>query len=260
MAALAAGVPGVAGAHWTAPAVWAGPDRLDPVASVCAPAPGTGTLGRGPSGAVTAIGTCGSVDPFRPAVTLATARTLSAAPASACGTGWPEESARGTGWPHASPQPGGMAGLRTGSPSRHDVSCGLSGRSGAVSLARDFARAAVRDWGLPELCDDVTFVVSELVTNALRHGLAGAPGRVAPACAATGGGWPAAPIGLRLMLRPSDLICMVADPGAGVPERSDPGWYAEGGRGLHVVESCSDQWGWDRIADGGKVVWAAFCR
>ena len=174
----------------------------------------------------------------------------------------------GTGWPAAPPSGDGRA--RASSPSasapdhdhahrsaRRERTCPLADKLGSVPLARDFARATVRGWGLPELCDDVTSVVSELVTNALRYGLAGyafgAPGLDGPALRR-----PVAPIELRMMLRPADVICMVADPGAGVPEVGDPGYYAEGGRGLHVVASCSDRWGWDQLAGGGKVVWAAF--
>jgi hypothetical protein len=63
-----------------------------------------------------------------------------------------------------------------------------------------------------------------------------------------------------MMLRSADVVCMVADPGTGVPAVTEPGHFAEGGRGLQVVESCSDRWGWDPLTEGGKVVWAAFRR
>jgi anti-sigma regulatory factor (Ser/Thr protein kinase) len=191
---------------------------------------------------------------------------LGPAGASPCGTGWPSRSARGTGWPLGPPL-GAGSGAPAGRGSRHEVSCALAGQLGSVPLARDFARSAVHRWGLPELCDDVMSVVSELVTNALRYGL-DAPGSVVPGPApsgpeagireASGSGWPTAPIELRLRLRQADVICMVADPGTGIPVRSEPGGYSESGRGLHVVESCSDQWGWDPLAGGGKIVWAAF--
>ena len=177
---------------------------------------------------------------------------------SPCGTGWPDGPPRGTGGPLAS-KPSASADERDQAhrSTRRECTCPLAGKLGSVPLARDFARETVRGWGLPELCDDVTSVVSELVTNALRYGLAGhafgAPGLDGPAPRR-----PGAPIELRMTLRSADVICMVADPGAGAPALSEPGNYAEGGRGLHVVESCSDRWGWDHLADGGKVVWAAF--
>ena len=46
----------------------------------------------------------------------------------------------------------------------------------SVTAARHFAVSRLADWGMPELADDVGLVVSELVTNALRH--SGTPLRV----------------------------------------------------------------------------------
>ncbi|MDQ2874239.1 MAG: ATP-binding protein, partial [Actinomycetota bacterium] len=48
----------------------------------------------------------------------------------------------------------------------------------AVRAARAFTRATLQDWELADRCDDITLVVSELLTNALEH----APARP--------GGWP----------------------------------------------------------------------
>ena len=42
-----------------------------------------------------------------------------------------------------------------------------------VRAARDFAVATVQRWGAAGCADDVAIVVSELVTNALRHALPG---------------------------------------------------------------------------------------
>lgn len=248
------------------------------VPGMTGPAIGTGPAGgTGPGsvrGAAAALGLAETLDP------IGTPAALGPAGASPCGTGWPSRSSRGTGWPLGPPL-GSGSGAPSGRGSRHEVRCALTGQLGSVPLARDFARSAVHRWGLPDLCDDVTSVVSELVTNALRYGLY-APGSAVPGPApsgreagpevrgpeagspeaggpeASGSGWPAGPIELRLRLRQADVICMVADPGTGIPVRSEPGSYAEGGRGLHVVESCSDQWGWDPLAGGGKIVWAAF--
>lgn len=184
---------------------------------------------------------------------------------SPCGTGWPEGPRRGTGWPGGSALPAAVpAGGQARPSARRERACALAGQLGSVPVARDFARATVRGWGLPELTDDVASVVSELVTNALRYGLAGHMALIevdeGPAAPAEADGGPVAPIEVRLMLRPADVLCMVADPGAGVPALTEAGHYAEGGRGLHVVASCSDRWGWDQLAGGGKVVWAAFRR
>ena len=114
-------------------------------------------------------------------------------------------------------------------------------------IARDFARTTLADWTLCPLAEDTTVVVSELVTNALRHGLRGAPHSTQA--------WP---IQLVLLRHDRRLLTAVTDPGDGVPTPSDPGDFAENGRGLHVVEAISSTWGWARLATGGKAVWAAF--
>ncbi|HET7312290.1 MAG TPA: GAF domain-containing protein [Mycobacteriales bacterium] len=102
------------------------------------------------------------------------------------------------------------------------------------------ARAIVSDvlhrWHLAELDDAATLLVSELVTNGVRH----------------------AGTGMRLVLTrqsPSQVRIAVTDkaPEADIrPRRSDNS--AEGGRGLFLVEHLSS--GWGSVADGaGKTVW-----
>ena len=120
------------------------------------------------------------------------------------------------------------------------------GRSQSSS-ARDFARETLAAWGLAHLCDDVTRAVSELVTNAQHHGL--------PHSAHAR--W-ARPIRLCLTMQPTQVVCTVSDPGAGTPVLREPDCWREGGRGLQVVDSCSDRWGWHLLDGGGKVIWATF--
>jgi hypothetical protein len=55
----------------------------------------------------------------------------------------------------------------------------LAGQAGSVRVARDFTRATLRRWGVAERGQDVAMVVSELLTNALRHALP-APGDILP--------------------------------------------------------------------------------
>jgi len=130
---------------------------------------------------------------------------------------------------------------------REEAACALRGRPESVKLARAFAGETLTAWGLPGLCEDVTWVISELVTNALHHGLAhSARAR-----------W-ARPIRLRLTMQLAHVLCVVADPGAGAPAPREPDYWRECGRGLQVVGSCSDRWGWNALDSGGKVVWAAF--
>ncbi|MCO8305849.1 MULTISPECIES: ATP-binding protein [Streptomyces] len=130
------------------------------------------------------------------------------------------------------------------------VSCALPARYEAVKGARQFTGSTLRQWNLSELLDEVALVVSELVTNALRHALPGGP---AP-------GEPERPVRLHLMRGPSRLVCAVRDPSAVGPVAGETGCGEESGRGLHLVESFTDGWGWQPLADAtrGKIVWAVF--
>ncbi|MFE4089535.1 ATP-binding protein, partial [Streptomyces sp. YIM B13502] len=51
------------------------------------------------------------------------------------------------------------------------ASCALHARYEAVREARRFTRGTLDQWHLGDRFDDVCLVVSELVTNALRHAL-----------------------------------------------------------------------------------------
>jgi Histidine kinase-like ATPase domain len=116
----------------------------------------------------------------------------------------------------------------------------------AVPAARDFAVATMHRWGAAERSGDVAVVVSELLTNALRHALPG-PGQARPRRA----------VRLGLMQPGPCVLCVVADPSRTPPVPKQPGSFAETGRGLHVVGAVSDNWGY-ALGDRGKVVWAMF--
>ena len=124
------------------------------------------------------------------------------------------------------------------------LSCSLAPLAESARRARDFTRAALRGWGMGNLDDMAVLVVSELVTNALRH-------------AVLSGQWMLGehPITLILLRRDAYLLCMISDPVSSGPVRVSPDAAAEGGRGLQIVESCSARWGWHPTATG-KVVWA----
>ncbi|MGP3968168.1 ATP-binding protein [Streptomyces sp. 6N223] len=121
--------------------------------------------------------------------------------------------------------------------------------------AREFTRATLQGWRLPEQFDAVALVVSELVTNALRHGVdRRRNGR--------NGEGPV--VELELMRYARRLICAVRDDSEAEPTKTGPDGVAdpvaESGRGLHLVDCFSDSWGWRPLTGErrGKIVWAVF--
>jgi anti-sigma regulatory factor (Ser/Thr protein kinase) len=115
----------------------------------------------------------------------------------------------------------------------------------AVRAARAFTRATLERWAIEDRRDDITVVVSELLTNALEH------------AAPRPGGWPVR-VGL-LQSRPGTaVLCAVADASTAPPVPVPPGHLSESGRGLHVIEEISDGWGYTTAPRRGKVVWATF--
>jgi anti-sigma regulatory factor (Ser/Thr protein kinase) len=132
------------------------------------------------------------------------------------------------------------------------ASCALPARYEAVREARQFTRGTLGQWEIGERFDDVCLVVSELVTNALRHGLPSNTPRT-----------PAQdpPVRLHLMRWTERLVCAVRDPSHDSPvAREAEDFSAESGRGLFLVDSFADSWGWHPLAGtlSGKVVWALF--
>jgi anti-sigma regulatory factor (Ser/Thr protein kinase) len=140
------------------------------------------------------------------------------------------------------------------------VSCTLSARHESVRHARDFTRSALHRWGLGGLFDDVALVASELVTNALRHAMgvqSAGCGRIAVPAQQSGQPVAIVPIRLSLVRRLPQVVCAVSDPSNQGPVARAADFSAESGRGLHLVDSFSDSWGWHPVA-AGKVVWALF--
>ncbi|MGI5137268.1 MULTISPECIES: ATP-binding protein [unclassified Streptomyces] len=108
---------------------------------------------------------------------------------------------------------------------------------GAVRTARAVVRGQLRTWGLDVLGDVAALLVSELVTNALRH----AKGPIGVRLARTDEGDPA-------------LLVEVSDPLPEPPHKRAAGHEDEDGRGLQLVAHSSRRWG-TRPADPGKTVW-----
>ncbi|MFF7647501.1 SpoIIE family protein phosphatase [Streptomyces canus] len=103
-----------------------------------------------------------------------------------------------------------------------------------VGRARAVVREQLHDWGLAKLADGAELMVSELVTNALRH----SHGR---------------PVELRLV-REDTLLCEVDDDDHELPNLLSAGPADEQGRGLRVVSTLAREWGASRTK-AGKTVW-----
>ncbi|HEV2370603.1 MAG TPA: ATP-binding protein [Streptosporangiaceae bacterium] len=121
----------------------------------------------------------------------------------------------------------------------------LGTASDSVGSGRQFVRDTLREWCLGDLTDVAELVASELVTNALRHGLPSA--RRSPI---------ERPVRLGLLGHAPYVLCTVTDPGCALPVLREVDLAAESGRGLTVVDACSVRWGWHPLDEGGKVVWA----
>jgi anti-sigma regulatory factor (Ser/Thr protein kinase) len=147
--------------------------------------------------------------------------------------------ARGERW-HDHAVPPARAGLNA-------VTRDLAAVPESVREAREFARDGLARWGLAAMCDDVGLVVSELVTNALRHAVGGADRFAGDT-----------PIRLGLLRTGGRLTCAVADPSDGVPMPGEADFVSQSGRGLYLVAAFSDSWSWTPLYGHGKVVWASF--
>jgi anti-sigma regulatory factor (Ser/Thr protein kinase) len=112
----------------------------------------------------------------------------------------------------------------------------------ATPAAPTAAREAIDDLaelrGLPQLAFDVRMLVSELVTNSVRHaGLTNTQ-----------------PIRLLLQLSPGTLRCEIHDPGPGFRPPQDPRPRSEGGGwGLYLVARLTQRWGIE--STNGTTVW-----
>jgi len=134
------------------------------------------------------------------------------------------------------------------------ASCPLDPGTTASGAARDFTRQILGSWGLLMLAEDAAVIVSELVTNALCHGIRDMDGPARDGPVRDG---PAHDrVELILLRRAGEMVCAVTDPGAGHPVLETPDPTAEAGRGLHVIEALAATWGWTRLDAHNKAVWA----
>jgi serine phosphatase RsbU (regulator of sigma subunit) len=104
----------------------------------------------------------------------------------------------------------------------------------AVAETRKNAVDQLAVWGLTDIAFVTELVVSEMVTNAIRHA--------------------APPIQLRL-IHDRNLICEVSDASNTAPHMRRARTYDEGGRGLLLVAHLTERWG-TRPTAKGKTIWA----
>ncbi|MGI5371581.1 SpoIIE family protein phosphatase [Streptomyces iakyrus] len=110
----------------------------------------------------------------------------------------------------------------------------LSADPSRVGEVRASAMRWLSDRGLDETGFAAELILSELITNAIRHG--------------------AAPIRVRLLYGRT-LICEVSDASNTAPHLRRAASTDEGGRGLFLVAQLSQSWG-TRYLPEGKVIWA----
>ncbi|MEU1448233.1 SpoIIE family protein phosphatase [Streptomyces mirabilis] len=116
----------------------------------------------------------------------------------------------------------------------HVVSWDLPADPAVVAEARRWAADQLTTWGMQDAAPTTELIVSELVTNAIRHAKA--------------------PIELRL-IRNAALICEVSDASSTAPHPRRARALDEGGRGLFLVGQLAERWG-TRHTLAGKTIWA----
>jgi anti-sigma regulatory factor (Ser/Thr protein kinase) len=104
----------------------------------------------------------------------------------------------------------------------------------AVPAGRRFVAARLEEWGCAQLTDTATLLTSEILTNAIVHGLG--------------------PVRLRVRYTDLEIAVIVSDRGwyRPQPRLADP--TDESGRGLSLLELLSTSWG-ARATPDGKDVW-----
>jgi anti-sigma regulatory factor (Ser/Thr protein kinase) len=107
----------------------------------------------------------------------------------------------------------------------------------AAGLARQATHDSLCDWGLEQLEEAATLLVSEMVSNAVRHARGGLV------------------LGLGLEASDSWLRIEVVDADPVLPTPRTPDALDESGFGFVLIEALADKWGVRSTGDG-KAVWA----
>lgn len=150
-------------------------------------------------------------------------------------------------WPITSTAPAPRPAASSG-PAFHvadrATSLALGPLPGAPGCARAHARAVLLSWDIPgTVIGDIELAVSELVTNAVQ-----ATWRLNLTVPE--------PVTVRMADEGQDVLVEVSDASTEKPAPFTPRDAIEGGRGLLIVASLSDEWGSYPRGPAGKVVWA----
>ncbi|WP_254077017.1 ATP-binding protein [Streptomyces pacificus] len=134
------------------------------------------------------------------------------------------------------------------------AACGLDGSLRNPRQARRFVAHTLHSWQLPLLVADMTVVVDELVTSAVRCALLAEPQQSSADY----------PLWLGLVRHPGHVVCSVADPSPEPPGQRDThsaGLDFDGcdldGFGLELISALSESWSWSLTEPRGKTVWAS---
>ncbi|MFF3563647.1 SpoIIE family protein phosphatase [Streptomyces sp. NPDC002574] len=119
--------------------------------------------------------------------------------------------------------------------SDHVASWDLPADPAAVSMAREHVTGKLTAWGLDKATPTTALIVSELVTNAIRHAQP--------------------PVRLHLIRCDTALTCEVTDGSTTSPHLRRARTFDESGRGLFIVAQLTQRWG-TRHHSRGKTIWA----
>lgn len=111
----------------------------------------------------------------------------------------------------------------------------LAAGPSSVAIARHFVTDRLLEWRAERMLDPTVLLVSELVTNAVLHGLP--------------------PVHCSVTLDRDGVRVEVSDSSPVSPSLREVRRRATNGRGLRLVEMLASAWGCDAIPGDGKSVW-----
>lgn len=115
----------------------------------------------------------------------------------------------------------------------------VPGHAAQVRRARAFTASTLADYGL--CAETACLLVGELVANSVRH---------------SDSRYPDGTVTISVAVRPGTVLAEVTDDGGPAEPvlREWPGTFAENGRGLWLVDTMANDWGYRRAGDR-RVTW-----